>query len=68
MRQMNKVDKGGRSVDGVAVAGAMHHLGILYSDQGRLNEAEAMYERALQGYTKALLQCRALAEQIPLLG
>jgi len=52
---MNKVDKGGRSVDGVAVAGAMHHLGILYSDQGRLNEAEAMYERALQGYTKALL-------------
>ncbi|KAK1624823.1 hypothetical protein BDP81DRAFT_474599, partial [Colletotrichum phormii] len=27
-----------------------HELGILYSDQGRLKEAEAMYERALQGY------------------
>ncbi|KAK1656358.1 hypothetical protein BDP81DRAFT_364381 [Colletotrichum phormii] len=31
-----------------------HELGILYSDQGRLKEAEAMYERALQGKEKAL--------------
>ncbi|KAF4486038.1 Nephrocystin-3 [Colletotrichum fructicola Nara gc5] len=30
-----------------------HNLGILYSDQGRLKEAEAMYERALQGKEKA---------------
>ncbi|KAF4920291.1 Kinesin light chain, partial [Colletotrichum fructicola] len=28
--------------------------GNLYSDQGRLKEAEAMYDRALQGYEKAL--------------
>jgi tetratricopeptide (TPR) repeat protein len=31
-----------------------HNLGDLYADQGRLKEAEAMYERALQGYEKAL--------------
>ncbi|KAK1625431.1 hypothetical protein BDP81DRAFT_463949 [Colletotrichum phormii] len=31
-----------------------HALGNLYSDQGRLKEAEAMYERALQGKEKAL--------------
>ncbi|KAK1837902.1 NB-ARC and TPR domain protein, partial [Colletotrichum chrysophilum] len=31
-----------------------YNLGLLYSDQGRLKEAEAMYERALQGYEKAL--------------
>ncbi|KAF4486533.1 Nephrocystin-3 [Colletotrichum fructicola Nara gc5] len=30
-----------------------YNLGLLYSDQGRLKEAEAMYERALQGYEKA---------------
>ncbi|KAF4486445.1 Nephrocystin-3 [Colletotrichum fructicola Nara gc5] len=29
-------------------------FGNLYSDQGRLKEAEAMYDRALQGYEKAL--------------
>ncbi|KAH6984505.1 hypothetical protein BKA56DRAFT_716988 [Ilyonectria sp. MPI-CAGE-AT-0026] len=28
-------------------------LGLLYADQGRLSEAEAMYTRALQGYVKA---------------
>ncbi|KAK1837689.1 NB-ARC and TPR domain protein, partial [Colletotrichum chrysophilum] len=31
-----------------------HRLGNLYSDQGRLKDAEAMYERALRGYEKAL--------------
>ncbi|KAF6803118.1 NB-ARC and TPR domain protein [Colletotrichum sojae] len=31
-----------------------HKLGNLYSDQGRLKEAEAMYQRALQGYEKEL--------------
>ncbi|KAF4888261.1 Nephrocystin-3 [Colletotrichum fructicola] len=31
-----------------------HKLGILYSDQGRLKEAEGMYQRALQGREKAL--------------
>ncbi len=29
-------------------------LGHLYYDQGRLQEAEALYERALQGFQNAL--------------
>jgi len=29
-------------------------LGILYKSQGKLDEAEKMYQRALQGYEKAL--------------
>jgi tetratricopeptide (TPR) repeat protein len=28
----------------------VHHLGFLYADQGKLGEAEKMYERALRGY------------------
>jgi hypothetical protein len=31
----------------------MHRLGLLYADLGRLNKAEKMYLRALQGYKKA---------------
>ncbi|SPJ83529.1 uncharacterized protein FTOL_10102 [Fusarium torulosum] len=31
----------------------INNLGILYADQGRLDKAEAMYERALQGKEKA---------------
>ncbi|KAJ3575070.1 hypothetical protein NPX13_g4158 [Xylaria arbuscula] len=31
-----------------------YNLGILYSNQGKLKEAEEMYQRALQGYEKAL--------------
>ncbi|KAK2752266.1 NB-ARC and TPR domain protein [Colletotrichum kahawae] len=31
-----------------------YNLGILYKDQGRLKQAEAMYELALRGYEKAL--------------
>ncbi|KAH6704326.1 kinesin light chain 1 [Leptodontidium sp. MPI-SDFR-AT-0119] len=30
-----------------------HNLGLLYADQGKLVEAERMYQRALQGYEKA---------------
>jgi hypothetical protein len=33
---------------------ALHNLGDLCKDQGRLAEAEAMYNRALQGYEEAL--------------
>ncbi|KAN0072988.1 HET domain containing protein [Elaphomyces granulatus] len=33
---------------------ALHGLGLLYADQGKLDEAEKMYQRALQGYEKAL--------------
>ena len=36
------------------VLDAIVWLGLLYSDQGKLDEAEKMYQRALQGYEKAL--------------
>jgi Tfp pilus assembly protein PilF len=29
---------------------ALHNLGLLYADQGKLAEAETMYTRALQGF------------------
>lgn len=32
----------------------VNSLGILYSDQGKLQEAEEMYQRALVGFEKAL--------------
>jgi tetratricopeptide (TPR) repeat protein len=32
----------------------VNNLGVLYADQGRLGDAEAMYERALRGREKAL--------------
>ena len=37
-----------------AILHATHLLGNLYADQGKLTEAEYMYERALRGYEKAL--------------
>jgi tetratricopeptide (TPR) repeat protein len=33
---------------------ACHNLGNLYKNQGKLAKAEQIYERALQGYEKAL--------------
>ena len=33
-------------------SGASHELGMLYSDQGKMKEAEDMYLRALAGYEK----------------
>ncbi|KAJ6125876.1 hypothetical protein N7471_010369 [Penicillium samsonianum] len=42
------------SGDNIALWGAFHGLGDLYSDQGKLKEAEEMYQRALAGYEKAL--------------
>ena len=33
---------------------AFHNLGLLYKNQGKLAEAEKMYQRALEGYEKAL--------------
>jgi tetratricopeptide (TPR) repeat protein len=41
-------------VDDEGMSWALHNLGDLYSDQGRLAEAEAMYNRALQGSEEAL--------------
>jgi len=32
----------------------VYNLGILYMNQGKLAKAEKMYQRALQGYEKAL--------------
>ena len=40
--------------DHTLTLGTVNNLGNLYSDQGRLKEAEAMYRRALEGYEKAL--------------
>jgi tetratricopeptide (TPR) repeat protein len=37
-----------------AILDAVHFLGLLYADQGKLGEAEKMYERALRGYEEAL--------------
>ena len=37
-----------------ALVNAIHMLGILYADQGRLGETEAMYQRPLRGKEKAL--------------
>lgn len=40
----------GGKVDPKGIEWTLHKLGILYADQGKLAEAEAMYTRALQGY------------------
>jgi tetratricopeptide (TPR) repeat protein len=37
-----------------SLTGATHNLGMLYADQGKLDKAEEMYERALQGREEAL--------------
>jgi tetratricopeptide (TPR) repeat protein len=36
------------------VLDAIHRLGALYANQGKLSKAEHMYERALRGYEEAL--------------
>ncbi|RYN74764.1 hypothetical protein AA0119_g12108 [Alternaria tenuissima] len=38
----------------VGIIEEMHMFGYLYADQGKLDEAETMYERALRGYENAL--------------
>lgn len=48
------------------IAEAYHNLGSLYMDLGKLDEAEKMYLRALQGYEKALGQ-QAAKTYIPAL-
>ncbi|KAN0067831.1 hypothetical protein V8E54_014078 [Elaphomyces granulatus] len=44
-------------LNGMVIADGMgwelHGLGLLYADQGKLDEAEKIYHRALQGYEKA---------------
>ncbi|KAJ6052763.1 hypothetical protein N7460_003297 [Penicillium canescens] len=41
------------SIDVGNEAEGLHSLGLLYADQGRLQEAEKMYQRALEGKEKA---------------
>ena len=43
----------------ISTLDTIYSLGILYKDQGNLEEAEVMYHRALEGYEKAL--CLELA-------
>jgi tetratricopeptide (TPR) repeat protein len=40
--------------DSVSMPSSLHSLGILYHDQGKLVEAEKMYQRALQGKENVL--------------
>ncbi|KAI7770703.1 hypothetical protein LZL87_004490 [Fusarium oxysporum] len=47
---------GGWHIGDQLVIDSLANLGILYRDQGKLLEAEAMYKRALEGYEKALGQ------------
>lgn len=42
--------------DHTSTLNAFNNLGVLYADPGRLDEAEKMYVRILQGYEKALRQ------------
>ncbi|KAK7973201.1 hypothetical protein PG988_007335 [Apiospora saccharicola] len=42
-----------RGLDHISTLDTVNNLNILYSDQGRMDEAEAIYQRALQGYEKA---------------
>ena len=50
----NYVRHGNWSSDNLAVLGALLGLGNLYKDQGKLKDAEEMYNQALAGYEKAL--------------
>ncbi|KAL8296146.1 hypothetical protein RB600_001572 [Gaeumannomyces tritici] len=52
MGDIGKAGHQGKFED-ISVIYALHSLADLYSDQGRLAEAEALYERALQGCEKA---------------
>jgi tetratricopeptide (TPR) repeat protein len=40
--------------DHTSTLNTVYNLGLLYSDQGKLEEAEGMYQRALAGKEKAL--------------
>ncbi|KAM7213696.1 hypothetical protein V8F06_010895, partial [Rhypophila decipiens] len=51
---MAEIYKVRHSFDDTGAIDAMNMLGNLYADQGRLTEAESMYQWALEGYEKAL--------------
>ena len=60
-----------RQEDNITTIDAVHGLGILYADQGKLDAAEEMYERALQGYEKRFgsdyPRCRSLRRALAML-
>ncbi|KAK3946632.1 Tetratricopeptide repeat-domain-containing protein, partial [Pseudoneurospora amorphoporcata] len=51
---MGKLEGGECNIEDITIGHATHSLGNLYSDQGRLKEAETMYQRALEGKEKVL--------------
>ncbi|KAL2115914.1 hypothetical protein VTJ04DRAFT_10169 [Mycothermus thermophilus] len=51
---IGEISKKGWSFDDTTSLGAIHNLGKLLYHQGRLTEAESMYQRALEGKEKAL--------------
>jgi tetratricopeptide (TPR) repeat protein len=51
---MSEIYGANKSFNDIMAPGAVHAIGMLYRDQGRLAEAEHMYERALQGCEMAL--------------
>ncbi|KAK3947446.1 hypothetical protein QBC32DRAFT_270796 [Pseudoneurospora amorphoporcata] len=51
---MGKLEGGECNIEDITIGHATHSLGNLYSDQGQLKEAETIYQRALEGYKKAL--------------
>ncbi|PLB48776.1 hypothetical protein P170DRAFT_464400 [Aspergillus steynii IBT 23096] len=54
LNELAVVSVGGCPGHNIVVWGAFHSLGDLYFDQGKLQEAEEMYQRALAGKEKAL--------------
>jgi tetratricopeptide (TPR) repeat protein len=53
-RSDNSAEGDAKEKEQQAFLDAVHLLGLLYEDQGKLAEAEKMYERALRGYKEAL--------------
>ncbi|KXX75712.1 Kinesin light chain [Madurella mycetomatis] len=51
---MGQMYGAGRGLEDASAISAIHDLGSLYVDQGRVQEAEAMYQQALQGKERAL--------------
>jgi tetratricopeptide (TPR) repeat protein len=51
---MSEIYGADKSFSDIMAQGAVHAIGTLYVDQGRLAEAKKMYNRALHGREKAL--------------
>ncbi|KAK3347623.1 hypothetical protein B0H65DRAFT_424197, partial [Neurospora tetraspora] len=51
---MGELEGGEYNIADITIDHATHSLGNLYLDQGWLKEAKTMYQRALEGYEKAL--------------